>query len=84
MTTTQSNGSFADSHLKTIMDLLAEVLCIERESLNPKADFADLGLDSVLSVEFAARLRATFDVQLRAADLYKHGTPSALAASLDG
>ena len=73
MTTAQRSEPEAVPGLEAIMDLLAEVLCTERESLDSEVNFSDLGVDSVLSVEFAARLRAAFNVRLRAADLYEIG-----------
>jgi acyl carrier protein len=82
MTTTPQDKPLAAPSRDDIMALVAEVLCVEKEELDPNITFADLGVDSVLSVEVTARLREEFGVPLRAADLYEHETPAALAARL--
>ncbi|UJR87253.1 MULTISPECIES: beta-ketoacyl synthase N-terminal-like domain-containing protein [Sandaracinus] len=61
--------------------LAAELLVDERE-LDPRRPFAELGVDSVIAVEIARRVRAQWDVDLPATALYDHPTLDALRAAI--
>ncbi|WP_421845172.1 amino acid adenylation domain-containing protein [Mycobacterium sp.] len=61
---------------------LAAVLFTQAEALDTSRSFADLGVDSILAVEFARSVSATVDQPVQAADLYDHPNLQALAAFL--
>lgn len=72
----------APSHtdvLHTLRERLAGVLYCEAASLDPGADFASLGLDSVLGVEFIRHVNDAFGLSARAGVLYEQTTLTDLA-----
>ncbi|MDF0530312.1 SDR family NAD(P)-dependent oxidoreductase [Tsukamurella sp. 8F] len=50
--------------VKVIVQQLSEVLGIEEEGIDTKGPIADLGIDSVMAVEFGARVQKQLDIQV--------------------
>nr|2MF4_A Chain A, Hybrid polyketide synthase-non ribosomal peptide synthetase [Streptomyces virginiae]8A7Z_A Chain A, Hybrid polyketide synthase-non ribosomal peptide synthetase [Streptomyces virginiae] len=59
--------------------LLAGVLYLEPDRLDPEETFLTLGVDSILGVEFVAAVNAAYPVGVKATALYDHPTPAAFA-----
>ncbi|MEO5669636.1 MAG: beta-ketoacyl synthase N-terminal-like domain-containing protein, partial [Ramlibacter sp.] len=70
--------------LAEIRAILAELLYLPAESIADDARFVDLGLDSILAVEFAKKLQDSFAIDLRATRLYDYSSVVELAAHIDG
>ncbi|WP_419897686.1 SDR family NAD(P)-dependent oxidoreductase [Roseomonas sp. USHLN139] len=64
--------------------LLAAALFVAPEELDPETSFGDLGLDSILAIEFTRAVNEEFGTSLGAARLYDHANLAALAAHLAG
>lgn len=64
--------------------LVAEFLYCEVSEVDVDATFTDLGLDSVLIVEFVAELNARYPVQESVDSLYLRPTVNQLAAHVLG
>ena len=62
---------------------LAEALYLPIEDISPGRDFVELGLDSIVGVEWIKVLNKTYGVQLAAARLYDHPSVRAFANFLD-
>lgn len=75
----RDDGRDADQVARDLREVLAGVLYMEPEALDPEHTFQTLGVDSILSVEFVALVNARFGTDLKATELYDHPTPSALA-----
>ncbi|WP_067899132.1 type I polyketide synthase [Nocardia vaccinii] len=54
----------APAVIKVIVEQLSEVLGVEPESIDTRGPIADLGIDSVMGVEFGARVQKQLDVQM--------------------
>ncbi|GII80012.1 hypothetical protein Sru01_49940 [Sphaerisporangium rufum] len=65
-----------------VMRLLAEILYVEPETLSLDTGFADLGLDSILAVEYLAQLKRELGATETVESLLDLGTPRALAERL--
>jgi acyl carrier protein len=63
-----------------LRELLAEILYTDPEDIAGGTPFIDLGMDSVLGVEFMAAVSAKYGLQERAGALYLHPNLNALAA----
>ncbi|WP_439595340.1 SDR family oxidoreductase [Falsiroseomonas sp.] len=74
----------ADDTAEELRRLLAAALFLEPSDLDPQASFGDLGLDSILAVEFTRVVNDRFGLSLSAARLYDHANLAALAAHLRG
>jgi acyl carrier protein len=61
-----------------VIRLLAEILYVEPGEIDPDTGFVDLGLDSILAVEYVARLRGEMGVRETLESLHDLGTPRAL------
>lgn len=61
----------------TALALLAEVLYVEVSRIDAGTSFTELGLDSILAVEYVAMLKAELGVSVNVDSLYEHGTPDA-------
>ncbi len=61
-----------------VLRLLAEILYVEPAELDLDADFIDLGLDSILAVEYVAQLKIELGVRETIESLHELGTPRAL------
>ncbi|WP_416971231.1 non-ribosomal peptide synthase/polyketide synthase [Streptomyces sp. 4F14] len=64
-----------------LCDLFTEVLGVPQPA--PHDDFFALGGHSLLAMRLLARIRTTFDVDLRLADLFDAPTPAGLARAVD-
>jgi acyl carrier protein len=72
----------AESLEAELSALLAEVLYLEDTRPGPQEKFADLGLDSVLAVEWVGVLNRRYGAGLQATDVYDHPTVADLARHL--
>lgn len=70
------------THDTDAIRLLADVLYVEPEAVDLDTGFPELGLDSILAIELAAQLKASFGFEASIAELYAIGTPRALVARL--
>lgn len=59
--------------------ILAEVLRIEPERITKSKRFAELGLDSILAVEFAKKLNQILGINFKVVKLYDYSNPDRLA-----
>jgi acyl transferase domain-containing protein/acyl carrier protein len=69
----------AETILARVKELLAQVLFLEVEKVDENKPFMELGLDSILAVEFTRKLEADFRVEIRATKLYDYSTVDKLA-----
>ncbi|MEU6556610.1 acyl carrier protein [Streptomyces sp. NPDC046915] len=65
--------------LAELTAVLADLLHVEPDRIDPEQPFQALGLDSMLTIEFVTALGARFGIRIAAAVLYDHPTPAALA-----
>jgi acyl transferase domain-containing protein/SAM-dependent methyltransferase len=68
--------------LETLRGIIATELYLEPAQVADDASFLDLGLDSILAVELAKRVKEELGVEIRATRLYESGTLRDLAAHL--
>jgi acyl carrier protein len=81
MTSEQPAPPGAGGELLTeLTAVLAGVLQIAPDRIDPHRPFQLLGLDSLLTVEFVAAVNSRFGTRIAAGVLYDHATPAALAA----
>ena len=57
-----------------VLRLMASILNVPESEINPEMSHADYGVDSLLAVEIIKSLNGEFGTQLRATDLFSHGT----------
>jgi NADPH:quinone reductase-like Zn-dependent oxidoreductase/thioesterase domain-containing protein/acyl carrier protein len=79
-----ASGS-AEAHkllLKVVLDELARVIRMDAATLDPEARMADLGVDSLMGIEFRNRLKATTGADLPSTLIWTYPTPAALADHL--
>ncbi|MGW2180968.1 acyl carrier protein [Streptomyces sp. NPDC001732] len=62
-----------------VVVVLADVLRLKPEKIDPGQTFRSLGLDSLLTVEFVATVNARYGTAVKAAALFDHPTPLAFA-----
>ncbi|MFF8717674.1 phosphopantetheine-binding protein [Streptomyces sp. NPDC015184] len=67
-----------------VVVVLADVLRLKPEKIDPEQTFRSLGLDSLLTVEFVATVNARYGTAVRAAALLDHPTPLAFTRHLVG
>ena len=67
---------------RQLADSLAEVLYLEQEEVGIDRKFIDVGLDSIVAVEWIRVVNARFGVSLGTADVYEFSTIRELAAEL--
>ncbi|QUH03651.1 acyl carrier protein [Saccharopolyspora erythraea] len=81
-----SSGTQAEGSGRTAegaaLDLLGEVLYVEAGKIDLDAGFTELGLDSILAVEYVSMLKSELGVEQTVAALYELGTPRALFAGI--
>nr|ALD83702.1 tAT polyketide synthase [Sorangium cellulosum] len=65
-----------------VLEVLAEVLEVDRSELDASTPYTNLGVDSILSVAIAARLNRTLSIDLRSTDLFNYATARKLAAHI--
>ncbi|MFF0885117.1 phosphopantetheine-binding protein [Streptomyces sp. NPDC003456] len=78
LTTAASTAPPADL-LTDLVAVLAAVLRLKPEKIDPERTFRSLGLDSLLTVEFVATVNARHATAVRADALFDHPTPLAFA-----
>lgn len=66
-----------------IVAVLCSVLLLEPEQIDRSLTFVDLGVDSILAVEFVTELRTRFDGVISLDTLYDHPGVTKLADHLD-
>lgn len=71
------------SLMDSVLEILAKVLFIEPAKVDRNKAFMDLGLDSILAVEFARKLGETFHVNLQATKLYDYSNVTELTEYLE-
>lgn len=64
--------------------ILAETLLIDRSRIADEGGFADLGLDSILGLEFLQKINRHFGISLPGTILYEQATVQKLGAYLEG
>ncbi|MEU0880583.1 beta-ketoacyl synthase N-terminal-like domain-containing protein [Lentzea sp. NPDC005914] len=62
-----------------LTEMLSSVLYLGPGELNPQRSFQDLGVDSILGVEFVGAVNARFGLGVKATALYDHPTPASFA-----
>ncbi|MCX7920840.1 MAG: SDR family NAD(P)-dependent oxidoreductase [Clostridia bacterium] len=67
---------------REIENAMMDVLYLSKDDIDPTKDFMDLGMDSVLAIEFAKRLSKAFLIEIKTIDLYEYKTVESLAAKL--
>ncbi|GGQ76172.1 beta-ketoacyl synthase N-terminal-like domain-containing protein [Couchioplanes azureus] len=67
-----------------VAERLAEVLYLEPGALDIRSSFQDLGVDSILGVEFVRALNDRLGISVKATALYDHPTPADLANHVRG
>jgi acyl carrier protein len=72
----------AEPTAETIRQLIAGVLFVESSEIDDDQTFIELGLDSLIAVEFVAELRAAFNRPITVDEVYEAATVSALADRL--
>jgi acyl transferase domain-containing protein len=65
-----------------LRQLAGECLYLPPDEVDPDGEFTTIGLDSVLAVEFVAKLNASFSTNLTVANLYEQATLNRLAVTL--
>jgi acyl transferase domain-containing protein/acyl carrier protein len=60
--------------------MLSEVLYLAAGELDPNQSFQDLGVDSILGVEFVGAVNRRFQLAIKATELYDFPTPATFAA----
>lgn len=68
--------------LKTVRSLLAATLHVSEDELATNRSFAELGLDSILALEFVKRINAELGIDFKVVELFDHGTIARLAEVL--
>ncbi|WP_186032535.1 SDR family NAD(P)-dependent oxidoreductase [Burkholderia gladioli] len=68
--------------VERLVGTLAQALCAEREEIDPDTPFAELGIDSVVGVEWVRDINRAFGTELKATVLFDHATVKLLAAHL--
>ncbi|MGN9796089.1 acyl carrier protein [Streptomyces sp. OZ13] len=68
-----------DDVVSELVTMLAGVLHLKPEKIDPEQTFRAIGLDSLLVVEFVATLNARYGTAVKAAALFDHPTPLAFA-----
>ncbi|WP_435190957.1 phosphopantetheine-binding protein [Streptomyces sp. bgisy126] len=68
--------------LTDVLTVLADVLRVRPERIDPEQTFQSLGFDSLLTVEFVAVLNARYGLRILPTELYDHPSPAAFARRL--
>ncbi|MFC7986252.1 acyl carrier protein [Streptomyces sp. NPDC057336] len=68
-----------DELLAELVDMLAAVLHLKSEKIDPRRTFRSLGLDSLLTVEFVATVNARYGTDVKPDALFDQPTPLAFA-----
>jgi acyl carrier protein len=70
--------------LEYLTESLAEALYIEREELDPDKIFTELGMDSIIAVEWIKAINNKYGINVAATKVYDHPNLSGLAGFLAG
>ncbi|MHC3456001.1 acyl carrier protein [Streptomyces prasinus] len=65
-----------------VVPVLADVLLLKPEKIDPRQSFRSLGLDSLRAAEFVAAVNRVYGTRQRGGVLYEHPSPAALAAHI--
>lgn len=76
-------SSYQGENLELILSqILADLLYLEQEEINEDQTFVELGLDSILGVEFTKKINKTLGLALSTAKLYSYPSVKELANAL--
>lgn len=78
----ESPGEVKASLQDQVKKILAKVLFMEPARIDENRAFTELGLDSILAVEFSRKLNEVFQVEIKATKLYDYSTVIKLAQYL--
>ncbi|MFI6099276.1 beta-ketoacyl synthase N-terminal-like domain-containing protein [Lentzea sp. NPDC051213] len=67
-----------------LTEMLSSVLYLGPGELDPERSFQDLGVDSILGVEFVRAVNGRFGLEVKATSLYDHPTPASFAGYVSG
>ncbi|MFJ2899923.1 phosphopantetheine-binding protein [Streptomyces sp. NPDC087218] len=76
--------AMTEAMVTEVVVVLADVLRLKPEKIDPQQTFRSLGLDSLLTVEFVATVNARYGTAVRAAALLDHPTPLAFTRHVAG
>ncbi|MDP4536956.1 beta-ketoacyl synthase N-terminal-like domain-containing protein [Alkalimonas collagenimarina] len=68
--------------INTVISTLANALLLDAGDIRAQSRFVDLGLDSIVGVEWIRAINAHFGTQIEANAVYEHPTPAAFAQYL--
>ncbi len=77
-------GPDADALLVTLRDSLAALLFLDRDTIDAETSFVEIGLDSILGVEWIRSINERHGVNLKASRIYDHANLASLASYLAG
>ncbi|MGW4377902.1 acyl carrier protein [Streptomyces albidoflavus] len=77
--TTAGAAGAAAAPVADVVPVLADVLLLRPEKIDPRQSFRSLGLDSLLAVEFLAGVNARYGTRIRTTALPHHPTPLSFA-----
>ncbi|MFI9383540.1 acyl carrier protein [Kutzneria sp. NPDC052558] len=66
-----------------IVEVLSELLLLDADQIDRSISFGDIGVDSILAVEFVAELRSRFDIVISLETVYEHADVRNLAVHID-
>ncbi|MFJ9752632.1 acyl carrier protein [Streptomyces chartreusis] len=65
-----------------LLKIVAELLDIDADALDPEAKFRSFGMDSILAAELIEEIKSEFDVNVRVSAVYEYETSRLLAQHL--
>ncbi|MFH6942771.1 SDR family NAD(P)-dependent oxidoreductase [Flavobacterium sp. FlaQc-50] len=77
-----STETLMEGYEEKLIELLCDLLYVTPEELGPDQTFVELGLDSILGVEFTKKIRKQWNIDFATAQLYSHPTVKELAVHL--
>jgi acyl carrier protein len=80
--TTAAGSARVEDIEAEIIRLVAQTLYVEPDTIGPDSLFTELGLDSILVVEFCALLAEEMEVSISASTVYNLRTPRNVARHL--
>lgn len=72
------------SKSKGALKIIAEEAQIDRDDIDPDTEFADLGVDSLLSLTIASRLQEELEIDVSSSTFVEHSTIMALIGHIGG
>ena len=76
---TDSKWTKSELHMR---DIIADIVGLSKEEVTKEASFFALGVDSIIAIQFAKRLRR-YDIRCSSADIMRHSSISQLAQHID-